>query len=279
MSLTALPVELYLQILEDTPLSGLRSLTLTCRKLRPLADEEMYSRGIAADKVRGMPFALADAAVSNQIRPFKALLDRTELRFLMRPTFDKTRRLPSRLESLPKENPRIYHSGGLIHFVSMLGREEMVKLVLEKYAESSERYGYQTPYQLIYDNSPYYTPFLCAVRAGHVGVMRLLLDAGASVNETVRTPNQFQERAIDIAVSCHQAAAVKLLLDEGVDVTLLALARVSNADRDIAQLLVEAGPVMIEKAIAASTQREPDRVLPSIGYLKLFLRDRGEILG
>lgn len=109
----------------------------------------------------------------------------------------------------------------------------MVQKLLDKGADVS----------LVDDSS--YTALHIAAIAGHTGVVKLLLDAGANPSEVVGTSGL---TALDFAISGNYVDAVRLLLDAGCEIrrrpeTLryAAISYCETSDPRVLQLLIEAG--------------------------------------
>ncbi|PGG99253.1 hypothetical protein AJ79_08616 [Helicocarpus griseus UAMH5409] len=100
----------------------------------------------------------------------------------------------------------------LLHVLCMLGGEEMVRLAIAKYGPGN---SYPTDAALLYDHYRY-TPLWRAAEAGSVGVLKLLIEAGADPAERIEG-NPIS--ALGIAIQKGHTAATEYLIDAGAAVT------------------------------------------------------------
>lgn len=101
----------------------------------------------------------------------------------------------------------------LLHVVTHLGNEEMVRLLLEMGGERSImiRPNYSYP---LYDGGSM-TPLHRAAEGGHIGIMKLFLAAGADISER---DSHGGSAALEFAIEYGRTAAAEFIIRSGADV-------------------------------------------------------------
>ncbi|EEP79954.1 predicted protein [Uncinocarpus reesii 1704] len=228
MFLTDLPTEIVLEIYKYLAVPELLCLALTTKQAHSLWLGLLYDKAIEHDENHvGYPLSLCLAARSKQLRPFKALLERT-------------RTISS--EDIPDRTDKGVHLCGmysclwdgftstLLHVVAEAGEAAMLRLILDRGAHATAR------------DCGGWTPLHCAAWRGNPNVVEMLIDAGAL--DAPKTPREY---ALAIAIAQGHYEVVKLLLKHGADVSLpvwglipLAAAAKHN-EAEIVKLLLDAG--------------------------------------
>jgi len=124
-----------------------------------------------------------------------------------------------------------------IYYASLLGLEEIVRLLLDKGADVNAQGG------------EYGNALQAAASNGHEGIVRLLLDEGADVN----AQGGFYGNALQVAAYEGHEGIVRLLLNEGADVNAQGgvygnalQAAASRGHEGIVRLLLDKGAVKAE---------------------------------
>lgn len=218
MTIYNVPNEILRLITSELELKDLARLSSTCTWLRIEAEEVLYTRAAEQDReLPKWPISLMIAAISGSLYAFKRLLEKTEWGFEHHAQHDLDRHPFTRRwrKPLGKDSHRwagMYRTS-LLHIVSVCGNMEMVKLVLEKLGRGLAYKPYPVRNSLLYDQS-YRSPLHRAAEMGHVDVMKLLLAAGADINERAGTGSA----ALEAAVETNQTAAAEFIIRAGADV-------------------------------------------------------------
>ncbi|KAL1962568.1 hypothetical protein VTN77DRAFT_9361 [Rasamsonia byssochlamydoides] len=199
MSLVKLPVELILLIAEHLDLDDHCSWARASRRFhRILGGKEVYERAHELDsKHHGWPRYLSKTIWSNNLPAFLEMLQRTSDINNQRVVYTNHSCYNSPIIGTQLREG-VHRT--LLHLASELGREEMVRRLLEKGADVS-----------IID-CLMHTPLHVATRNRQIGVARLLIEGGAAVSAEIGATGL---TALDYAVSGNSAALVKLLLKKG----------------------------------------------------------------
>lgn len=217
MAFNRLPNEILRLITLELEIVSLCRLSSTSKRLRIEAEELLYKRAVEQDRVDPMwPVSLTIAAISGSVYGFKRLLEETKwpIHEYSRSNLNDHPYTKKWAKSLNKPFDWELYNTTLLHIVSHLGNEEMVKLVLDKLGREEHGQPYPTHPYMLYDKGSR-TPLHRAAEMGKIGALELLLAAGANVRER---DSQGGNSALEYAISYGHIDAAAFLVRAGADV-------------------------------------------------------------
>ncbi|KAH8812894.1 ankyrin repeat-containing domain protein [Xylogone sp. PMI_703] len=216
-----LPLESLVEIAQHIDHLSLYHWLLTSKHYHSALIKTLYDKTVASDKETGWPRYLARATLLNRVTiSFKTLLDKTSLEDINKSNIiiedsipEKTRELlePARPTVRPDPtSPRPTTS--ILHIACQLCSENIVKLVLLKGVNPSLIDGFK------------WTPLHLVAWSGRIAIIRLLVDAGASIDamigwgEAMRIAMTHSNTTpFHQAVSQGHIPAIEVLLQAGAD--------------------------------------------------------------
>ncbi|KAK2761130.1 hypothetical protein FQN54_001650 [Arachnomyces sp. PD_36] len=261
MALGNLPIELIQLIISHLEAIDLSRLCSTCTWLRAEAEDLFYQRAVEEEPPQ-LPIGLIITAISGRLYSFRRLLENMDPPVCDPYRIDRHPYTKAWLESLPydmrMEQPTI------LHLVSYLGNDEMVKLVLNNYRLDPDE-GDFIPYPAVgfslYDGGASRTPLHRAAERGHISTMELLLAAGADINERDLHGGS---AALDFAIEWDQDAAVEFIIRAGADV--LAGVRQAPHITPLTRACEVNNQYMVNLLIASGARSDVDNALRSVAF-------------
>lgn len=237
-----LPPERLIDIASSLNLASLNSLVQTSKRSYYTLSGELYTRALRHDRNAGWPYYLVRAILLNrEANSLRALLEGTTLQEINKAVIPIQEIIPRDAWELlgftsttvvTPFRPPVTHTTSILHIACQLCDEVVVSLVLERGADRSVL------------DSHGWSPLHLAGYSGKIGIMKLLIDAGADVNITVGGGRRSNILRDDTETTpLHQAVrqgyipAVELLLEAGADPK----ARYPRQDSDTLGVAAEKG--------------------------------------